>query len=553
MYREFALIMTIIAAITVIVAILNNNKQKCNELSKMWQFVSNCLDKYWWIVLGLTFIAYLITRIYRLDSVPLGIHVDELSAALDAKCIRDHGTDRFGVRYPFYFINNGGGQNALFTYALSVIIRVFPCTIATMRSFAVFCGAVCLFATFGICYELTDSKKWALIGPILVTIQPVYIMSERWALESYLFLPFATYFMFFAIRAVKYEEIKDFVITGILMGVTLYTYAVSFIVLPIMIILTGIYMIILKRFKWKQVLALAIPLFLLAIPLIIFNLVDLRIISEIHTSIFDIVPLDEQRESELAISNIPQNLLFFKDLFFGGEELTYNVLPEFGTVYSFSIIFLLIGLYYSIREFTDSFKTNQFTPIALIIFFNIGALVFTMIVRGPNINRVNELFLPFTIYIFLGLYKVLKNRPICITIVGTCAAISFISFMCFYIFQMNDVYGIHPLFATGYPMRAVPFCQENYVHDDGKIYVMIEDEAFYKSAMMYYVAGKSDEVYDHDRLWYDNVCWAFPEEFDENENAVYIIGENWNHITGYLISIGFNQDYRYPGYTILYR
>lgn len=554
MYTAFALTMTIIAAITVICAIYFNKQSNSNsEMPKFWNWMSELLDKYWWIVLGLTFLVYLVTRIYRLDSVPLGIHVDELSAALDAKCIRDHGTDRFGVRYPFYFINNGGGQNALFTYALSLIIRVFPCTITTMRSFAVFCGAVCLFATFGICYELTGSKKWALIGPILVTIQPVYIMSERWALESYLFLPFATYFMYFAIRAVKYEKVRDFIITGILMGFTLYTYAVSFIVLPIMIILTGIYMIIIGKFKWKNVLALAIPLFLFAVPLIIFNLVDLRVIPEIHTQVFDIVPLDEQRESELALANIPNNFIFFKNLFFGGEALTYNVLPEFGTIYSFLLIFLAFGLVYAIKDLVDSLREKRFSPYALILFFNIGALIFTMIVRGPNINRVNELFLPFTVYIFLGIYKILKNRPACLTIIGMCAAASFAFFMYFYLFMMNDVYGHHELFATGYPMRAVPFCQENYIHDDGKIYVMIEDEAFYKGAMMYYVAGQPDEVYNPDRLWYGNVCWKFPEEFDENENAVYIIGDNWSHISGYLISIGFNQDYRYPGYVILYK
>ena len=253
-YVLFALTMTIIAAIVAIPALYRLRKSTAGggttiikddkEMpGRFFGFVSTLLDKYWFVILFLTFVVYLVTRLYKLDYLPMGIHVDELSVALDSKCIRDWGTDRFGVHHPAYFINNGGGQNALYTYVMSIIIRFLPCTVKTLRLFAVFCGAICLFAMFGICYEITESKKWALIGPILVTILPIFIMSERWALESYLLLPFSTYFMYFAIRAIKYEKIRDFIITGILMGLTLYTYAVSFIVLPVMLVLTAAYLV----------------------------------------------------------------------------------------------------------------------------------------------------------------------------------------------------------------------------------------------------------------------------------------------------------------------
>ena len=49
-----------------------------------------------------------------------------------------------------------------------------------------------------------------------------------------------------------------------------------------------------------------------------------------------------------------------------------------------------------------------------------------------------------------------------------------------------------------------------------------------------------------------NYIFAFPENFDETENAIYILGYEWDHISNYLISIGFNCDETIPGYKILY-
>jgi hypothetical protein len=50
-----------------------------------------------------------------------------------------------------------------------------------------------------------------------------------------------------------------------------------------------------------------------------------------------------------------------------------------------------------------------------------------------------------------------------------------------------------------------------------------------------------------------NIAFNFPEEFDENEDAVYILGTDWNHIVSYLTSIGYNTDTSFEGYTIVYK
>ena len=74
----------------------------------------NFIEHYHLIFLPFLFAVFLFSRLLKLEAFPNGFHVDELSMAVDAKSILYHGTDRGGIRFPVYFRNYGGGQNALY-------------------------------------------------------------------------------------------------------------------------------------------------------------------------------------------------------------------------------------------------------------------------------------------------------------------------------------------------------------------------------------------------------------------------------------------------------
>lgn len=44
-----------------------------------------------------------------------------------------------------------------------------------------------------------------------------------------------------------------------------------------------------------------------------------------------------------------------------------------------------------------------------------------------------------------------------------------------------------------------------------------------------------------------------PEQIDETQDCIYIIGYNWSDIISYLIANGFQSDESFPDYAILYR
>ena len=519
---------------------------------KFFTVIGSLIDKLYIPILLLIFAVFLYSRIVKLEQYPFGFHVDELSMAIDAKMLRYWGTDRSGVRLPAYFFNYGGGQNALSTYVNALLYFFVPTTIFTMRIMAVVWGALTFFAMYAIFYELTEDKKYSLLGPILVTVTPVYIMSERWGLESYVLLPFCTFTLYFIIRALKYHKLRDFIISGIIMGLSMYTYAVAYIMWPIFLILAGAYLIYLKQVSVKETFALGIPLAIVAMPVFIYQLVNEGIIPPFSTATSDFFPLPIPRESDMGFQYIIENFSFVKELFLGGEELTYNSFREFGTIYMFMLPLVLIGFIMCVIDLVKSIKSKEYNPTALFIFQLIGG-VFTMILRGPNVNRCNELFLPFMLFIFLAIYRLIKGCSISLSVYGVCTAASFLFFMYFYFFCQVGVYGFHPMYTSASPYFAVNYSLEHYVYDENtKIYVSYQDGDISPGIQAYYFWGRPDEKWTEDGKEYGNVILGLPEEFDENDNAIYILdNENRSHVTSALIGIGFYCDQQFPGYSIV--
>lgn len=553
MYTAFALtglVITIIVATASIIRNIRGITRPVRILSGIGEFI----DKHYMIVLLLILAAYFVSRILKIESFPNGIHVDELSMAADAKSLMLNGHDRSGLSYPPYLPNYGGGQNALYTYIQAFILRFLPASIFAFRIQAVFWGAMCLLASYGICFELTENHALALSGPILVTTLPVYVMSERWGLESYLLLPFCTIVMYFIIKAVKTQRVLYWFLSGLFMGASLYTYAVSYVIWPVFLVPVMIYLLYIRQLHIKQSVMFVIPLAVVSMPLILFQLVNFRILAPFKLWISDYVPLPIAREQELGFSFVLENFRFYKELFLGGEPLTYNSFEEFGTIYLFLLPFVIAGFIICIIRTVTSVKEKSFSIHVPVLIFWFAATVCMHIVKAPNVNRVNALFLPFTVFIVVAVTELLSNNALALTWLTVWLGLSFVFFMYFYFFMQNSTYGYHDLFTNASAMKAIERSEKYYRKDsDTHIYVQFEDEATAPTQQVFYMAAGPGDVYSDEETTYGNVTAQLPEEIDVGENAVYIIGNKWPHITAYLISEGFLADQTLPGYSILFR
>lgn len=559
MYKYFAYIAFIFVCIFCIVSILNifgiiKNK-KLHRIDDFLVKSSDLIGRYHILILLLLFAIFLSSRLIRLNIIPAGIHLDELGMAYDAKCLVEYGTDRHGIRYPFYLQAYGGGQSALYAYLASICIRCFGYFIQTIRYPAVFCGALCFIASYFLIKEMTESEKWAILGPIFVMITPYFMTSERWALDCNLFLSLMTVAFYFYLKAINSEKTKYYVFAGIAFGVTLYTYVISYLVLPVFLFISILYLIYVKKFKFKKIIYLSIPLALLAFPLILMQLINMGLCPEFSFLFSDFKKLLWNRSGEISFANIPTNILHIKVLLLGGEWLTYNSLYEYGPLYLFSIPLFIYGLFISVMDTYYSIKNKQFNVSTLIVFFLFVAYLIFIMLAGINMYKGNEIFLAFILLMIIAIKHIGEQSKLFVPVILFFFAIGFLSFSIFYFKDQNNEYGMHPLFISTELGDLIAYEESVYNPDRKKVYIERAYEHQTGSDLLIGLYGNVEpKDWTQDGVIQGHFEQQLSDNIDPDEDAIYIIGHNWDFIISYMVSEwGFQADNTYPSYTILYK
>ena len=138
------------------------------------------------------FVVILITAIfsrgYKLNSLPVGIHVDEAGMAYDAYCLATNGTDRWLNHFPVYLENFGGGQSALYAYLAAVFVKVFGLNMISIRMPAFLLSIAAIILIYFTTKKECGVKSAQLVA-FLITIMPWHIMASRWGLDCNLLAP----------------------------------------------------------------------------------------------------------------------------------------------------------------------------------------------------------------------------------------------------------------------------------------------------------------------------------------------------------------------------
>ena len=102
-----------------------------------------------------------------------------------------------------------------------------------------------MYKISGILWE--DEFLWRFVTLGILTVCPVFIMLFRIGLDCNLMLGTITIMLYFIMKMTKYPRIKNFVFTGLIIGLTLYTYVLSHFAIPIFLLITCLYLLYLKK------------------------------------------------------------------------------------------------------------------------------------------------------------------------------------------------------------------------------------------------------------------------------------------------------------------
>ena len=512
-------------------------------------------------------VLFVATRMYRLDIVPFGahiVHIDELGAAYDAICIADYGVDQFQLRMPVYFKCFGESQDALYTYLAAIAFKLGGVSIFTYRLPAVICAVAAFAALFFLIRDLLD-KWYALAALALMTIMPVFMMSEHWGLQCFLQISTTIIAFCFQVKAVKEDRSLYWFLAGTFWGITLYTYVMAYVIVPIFLLLTMVVLLKFRKLSLKNAVLAVIPLMILGVPLLIQQLVMMDYLQPFSFfGLIDFWPPHHTRYHLMSAEYVVENLLMSFKYTYVADRSAYDANPVFGTMYYVSIPFILIGMVTSAVAVIKDLKAKILNPWIFNWMYFLVCRAFFLFVQYPNVNRINGIYPAYLLFAVYGIKAVVSRinkmtvRVVFLVVVCVAYGISFVLFSKY--FYKHDGLQTHA-FAEGDGLAVDVEAGEaaalaKTIANGKPVVAMVNDGYYRHMAFALYTETSPYEYFrDHEPRdrYYNGVDWHMPDGLDLSGDTVYLIDAELLHITQYLQTEGFAVDITYPDFTVVYK
>lgn len=483
------------------------------------------------ITLVIVLLLGVFARVYMFGSVPGDINQDEAFAGYNAYTLLLHATDSYGYRLPVYLTAWGSGMNALESYLMIPFVAIFGLHVWVIRLPMLLVGLLSLVAVYYLVRRFS-SECMALAATLLLAISPWHVMLSRWALESNLAPGFVLFGLFFFVKGL--EKPKFLVASAVCYGLSLYAYATIWIAVPFIVLVSVLYAIWTKsihnnRYTWISLGVLVV----LALPLMLFMLVNKDVINEIRLPFISIPKLVYFRASEISFQKIPENFMNLWNILKNQSDgLPWNYIHNFGLFYPVTLAFFFVGLVENIWQAVRDVRARKlglsvFMLAWLLAAFAIGILI------SVNVNRVNLIFFPIIVMAAQGIvlaFSYIHPKMIYVPLVAY--LLSFANFERSYFTTYKDQIASNFCEGVG---EAMDFAQ-SLVKPGGKIYV--DPNVSYPRVLFY---GKVDLNSYLSTVRYINFPSAFlyVHEFDR-----YVFTFDVDRIDGHAIYLLENKDSR---------
>lgn len=406
------------------------------------RFIDN-KEKLYKYAVYLIFIIGILIRIVGITDMPNALNCDEASAGYEAFSLLNYGIDRNGNHNPSFLVAWGSGQNALLTYLIIPLIKIFGLKTIAIRLPMAILGCVSLVILYLLLRKISN-KKLAIIGLAFFAICPWHIMKSRWGLESNLFPDLILIFAYMLIKGIEDKNKILCYLSFVVAGISAYAYGTSYYFLPVFLIPLLIILIKQKKITIKQAILSIVIVGIVSLPVILYVVINTLNLEQINLPFLTVPKLKVNRYKELTsifsgefLKTSTNNLMHgLGILIFQYDGLPWNSIMPFGTMYLFSTFFTIIGI-------IDSFRKDKKAEVKYSYLFNIWFIVSIILtcICDPNINRINIIMIPIIYYTIIGIYLIINNRKKVAIGIAILYTISFGLFINKYFKQDCDTYG----------------------------------------------------------------------------------------------------------------
>lgn len=349
-------------------------------------------------------------RLIYLADVPGGMDRDETFVAWNALALLKDGMDSAGNHFPIYLADWGDGHSALYSWLLIPIFalsggkfhpflsRLPQAIIAILTIWTVYC-----------LFKRMFGRAAALWIEFLLAVCPWHVMMSRWGLDANLAPGFLIFGLYFFIRGL--EDRRLLILSALTYGLSLYCYALIWPIVPIMLLLQIFYGIYHKKLtvnRWSV--ASCILLFIMALPLMLFVLVNSGKIEPIKLGFMTIPAMSGYRGGEIAwkFSDMWRNLRRVGTLLYRqnlGSPI--DILLPYGLFYDIGRIFIILGFVMLFWNMIRRIIKKEFTYEYFIFVQLIGGGIVALLV-SVNLHQINCLFIPLVMCEAYGVWKTVE-------------------------------------------------------------------------------------------------------------------------------------------------
>lgn len=405
-------------------------------------------------------------RMVGFGTIPGDINQDEAFAGYNAYSMLRYGVDSAGYRFPVYLFAWGSGMSALNTYLMMPFMAVFGPKIWVIRLPQLIVSCLTLWAVYLLIKKMYHEKA-ALFAMFLLVICPWHITMSRWGLDANLAPGFLIFALYFYVRGL--ENAKFLMLSALMYGLSLYCYAPIWSIVPFIVLFEFLYGVFVGKIRMgKYVLFSVAILGILAMPLILFLMVNMELIEEIRLPFLSIPKLLHMRSNEALIPQVADIVERAKNVWHlmkvQSDGLPIDGTEEYGIYYGGTLSFFMLGLYYCIRRCFKKVWKREYAPEFLLLLQVAGGVFLGLLLTRTNIYRNNILFIPMVLVAAFGVYTLfesLNSKELLLPILYY--LIMFIGFVYYYFTDYQDL-------ADYYFCRGLQAAVEEAVSYEGPIY-----------------------------------------------------------------------------------
>lgn len=338
---------------------------------------------------------------FRLEEVPLGINGDEAVIAYNAALISKDGKDSEGRWYPVFtkVENSSDWKQPIMVYATVLVFKFLGISYFNLKLVSVLMAIISGLLIFFMAKELLGFK-YGVVSLIIFLSIPIVMIQSHINIENIAPLPFITVWLWMLIRYAKFKRNRYLIIAGIMLGVSIYSYLGLRLVMPVLMVISMVFIFSLnvkKSFKGR------------IYPILLF--------------IFGIVPfiaflfsIKEDYPGAILASNRPQVFESYQQLilpfissydlsflFIKGDSTPYHSTGKEGMFLLATLPLFILGLFKIAKELKPVYL------LILAVFF-LSPILYGLPGSIHRASRLLVLIPPFVLISVLGFQNIIEFK-----------------------------------------------------------------------------------------------------------------------------------------------